>query len=270
MSERSWRELNDEVRASWDANAEFWDSTMGEGNAFHRKLVAPAVERLLHLAPGERVLEFACGNGQFSRRMAELGATVDASDIAPKMIEAARRRTAERPELAERIRFRVLDATDEAALSQLEPGAFDAAVCNMAMMDMAEIGPMLRAVRRSLKPAGRFVFAILHPCFNHSGMRLSMEETYKDGAMVVERAVKVVTYKTTGAAQGIAMVGQPRPQWYFERSLAELFGACFAAGLVLDGLEEPTFSADDAAERLFGWQNYTEIPPVLVARLRPA
>ena len=33
---RAWPELNNEVRETWEANAGFWDSKMGEGNAFHR------------------------------------------------------------------------------------------------------------------------------------------------------------------------------------------------------------------------------------------
>jgi len=137
-------------------------------------------------------------------------------------------------------------------------------------MDMAQIAPMLDAVRRALAPGGRFVFSTTHPCFNHSGMRFAVEERVNDGEIVVERSVRIVTYKSTGAAKGIAMVGQPRTQWYFDRTLAEILNACFAAGFVLDGIEEPAFSEGDADGRPFGWQAYSEIPPVLAARLRPA
>ena len=141
----------------------------------------------------------------------------------------------------------------------------------MAIMDMAEIAPMLAAVRRALVPGGRFVFATAHPCFNHSGMRLAVEERVEGGDVIMERSVRVVTYRTTGAARGIAMIGQPRTQWYFERTLSEILNACFAAGFVLDAIEEPAFPpGDDSAGRPFGWQSYSEIPPVLAARLRPA
>jgi 2-polyprenyl-3-methyl-5-hydroxy-6-metoxy-1,4-benzoquinol methylase len=267
---RSWPELNDDVRESWDANAAFWDSKMGEGNAFHLQLVGPTVERLLGISPGERVIDVACGNGQFSRRLAELGATVLAFDIAPGMIEAARRRTKERPDLLERISFNVLDATDESVLVALGEGQANAAVCNMAIMDMAEIAPMLKALRRALVPGGRFVFSTAHPSFNHSGMRLVMEERIADGELIVERSVRIVTYKSTGAAKGIAMIGQPKSHWYFERTLAEILNVCFAAGFVLDGIEESSFPEEDVDGGSPGWQAYPEIPPVLAARLRPA
>jgi len=65
-------DLNEETRAMWNQKASFWDERMGDGNDFHRLLVSPAAERLLNLQPGETVLEIACGNGVFSRRMAQL------------------------------------------------------------------------------------------------------------------------------------------------------------------------------------------------------
>ena len=68
-----WPELSGETRETWEQIAGFWDEHFGEGNAFHRALVAPAVERLLALQPGEHVLDAACGNGAFARRMASLG-----------------------------------------------------------------------------------------------------------------------------------------------------------------------------------------------------
>ena len=44
-----------------------------------------------------------------------------------------------------------MDATDAAQLLALGAGRFDAAVCNMALMDMTTIDPLLRALPRLLK-----------------------------------------------------------------------------------------------------------------------
>ena len=73
--------LNDEVKAIWNANAEFWDSRMGEGNDFHKTLIEPTQLRLLNIKPGQRILDVACGNGQFARKMAGLGALVTGIDF---------------------------------------------------------------------------------------------------------------------------------------------------------------------------------------------
>src|SRR5512133_1023772 len=156
-------QANDETREVWNENADFWDTRMGEGNDFVNILEWPAIERLLALQPGERVLDAACGNGLTSRRMAKLGAQVTAFDFAPEMIVHARRRSAE---ITPPIQYHVLDATDEAALLRLGEGQFDAALCSMALMDMAEVQPLMNALAKLLRPGGRFVFALTHPCFN--------------------------------------------------------------------------------------------------------
>ena len=66
--------LKQRVKEVWEQNADYWDRGMGEGNKFHKLLTEPAQLRLLNIRPGERILDIACGNGQFARKMADLGA----------------------------------------------------------------------------------------------------------------------------------------------------------------------------------------------------
>lgn len=263
------RQANRETREAWNANSAFWDERMGEGNDFVELLVWPATERLLALRPGERVLDVACGNGLTSRRLAAAGAEVVALDFAAEMIAHARQRT-EAHSQAERITYHVLDATDEAALLALGEGRFDAAVCQMALFDMAEIEPLLRALTRLLRPAGRFVFSVIHPCFNNPHVVQMAELEDREGELVTQYSVKVKGYMTATIARGVAIAGQPRPQLYFHRPLQALLGAGLQAGFVLDGLEERAFPADHGPSRHpLGWSGrFAEIPPVLVGRLR--
>jgi 2-polyprenyl-3-methyl-5-hydroxy-6-metoxy-1,4-benzoquinol methylase len=134
----------------WNHNAAFWDERMGEGNDFVEVLVWPATMRLLAVQPQERVLDVACGNGLSSRRLAALGARVVACDFATEMIAHARQRTVER---AEKIAYHIVDATNEDALLALGEGSFDAALCQMALFDMAEIRPLMRCPHYLLRPA---------------------------------------------------------------------------------------------------------------------
>ena len=84
---------------------------------------------------------------------------------------------------------------------------------------------------------------------------------------MTQYAIKVKQYRTN-TVKGIGIPGQPVAQLYFERTMSDLFGAAFAVGLVLDGLEEPLFGAEAQAARPFSWQNYRSIPPALIVRLR--
>jgi len=265
----AFTDLTGETQTIWEGNAAFWDEQMGEGNDFQLRLIGPATERLLNLQPGERVFEAACGNGVFSRRMASLGAQVMASDFSPTFVERAQARTVGQP-YAERVSYHVADATDEAQLVALGDGAsFDAAYCGMAFMDMTTIEPLLRAVRRLLKPDGRFVFSQAHPCFNSGTFRLAIEEEDVSGEIRTVYSVRIARYSQPQAARGLGILGQPEPHYYFHRPLSELLGACFRAGFALDGLEEPTFPPEASSARPLSWVNFHEIPPVLVARLRP-
>jgi 2-polyprenyl-3-methyl-5-hydroxy-6-metoxy-1,4-benzoquinol methylase len=266
MSEES-AALNRAARAAWETNAAAWDAKMGdEGNDFQRLLVGPATERLLAIRPGERVLEVACGNGLFARRLARLGAKVTACDFSAALIERARVRTAAG---GERVDYRVADATDKAQLLGLgEAGSFDAAACNMALMDMAEIEPLYAALAELLRPGGRFVFSVMHPCFNTSATTFLAEWEDREGTPVTTMAVKVTGYLNLKPAKGLAIAEQPEPHYYFHRPLQALLGAAFAAGFVLDGLEERSFEAAQRTPgKLLNWTNYQEIPAVMVARV---
>jgi 2-polyprenyl-3-methyl-5-hydroxy-6-metoxy-1,4-benzoquinol methylase len=259
--------LADEVRDIWDAKAAFWDEHMGEGNAFQLEMISPAVERLLAVRPGDRILDVGCGNGVTSRRLARLGARVVATDYSAQFLELARSRS---QDLLDRIEYRLVNATDEAQLLALGERHFDALVCNMVLMDMPVIDPLARAGRRLLAPGGRFVFAVQHPAFNSNAVRLCAEtETRGDGLEITRHAVKVSDYLVVPAGKGTGMPGEPVSHWYFHRPLHELLGAFFEAGFVLDGLEEPALEPRDGNPHELSWRNLPGIPPVLVARCVP-
>jgi SAM-dependent methyltransferase len=65
------------------------------------------------------------------------------------------------------IDYRALDATNERAFADLADGSFDAAIAAMLLMDLADVDPLMRTVARLLRPSGRFVFSVVHPCFNN-------------------------------------------------------------------------------------------------------
>jgi ubiquinone/menaquinone biosynthesis C-methylase UbiE len=257
------QERNAAVRERWDAKAAYWDEQMADGNQFQRELIGPALERLLQLQPGERVLDVACGNGVNARWMARLGAEVLGIDFSHVFLERARARTTPRDE---HITYQELDATDEDALLTLGQGSFNAILASMALMDMAEIGPLLRAARRLLAPGGRFVCSVQHPPFNNNSIALMGERPAAD---ISAYFVKVGAYLTVPPGLAAGMPGEPTPHWYFHRPLHELFGEFFAAGWVINGLEEPRFATATEDPHRITWSNMPDIPPVLVARAIP-
>src|SRR5512138_1516912 len=133
---------------AWDANAEIWDSRMGdEGNDFFNLLCWPSLASLLDPQPGQRILDIACGNGLTSRRLAALGAQVTAFDFSEKLIEKAKARSTNLESL---ISYLTIDATNEQQLLSLGKRTFDGALSNMALFDMADIEPLFHTLPKLL------------------------------------------------------------------------------------------------------------------------
>ncbi len=278
-----------ETRAIWERLAPWWDAAVGEGNDFQRQLIIPATDRLLDPRPGQAILDVACGNGNYARHLARRGVDVVACDFAAAFVDRARARGAAAADAAadadaaaadaaadaddavsaRPIEYLVGDATDEAALLALGAGRFDAAVCSMAMMDMPTIDPLLRAARRLLKPGGRFVFSLPHPCFNSNRSRVFAELENEGGRLRQVYGVRITEYARAGVDRSAGILNQPEPHYLFHRPLNDVFAACFRAGFVIDGFEEPTYPEGHGAKSAFAWAKRPQIPPAVVIRCRP-
>ena len=246
------------AQSAWNQIAEFWNQRMGEGNDFVELLIWPCVQRLLGPFEGLRVLDVACGNGLYTRRMSKAGARVVAVDFAPDMIRIA----ADATPSGCSIEYKQLDVSDPTQLATLREFSFDAAVCLMGLMDISDHRPLLAAIPE-LVPGGTFVFATTHPSFNNPHVERGLDSSGR--AVATTRQ-----YMTSSASPSEAIRGQPIPHPHFHRSLSELLSPAFAAGLVLDALEERAFPPTHPTGRgPNSWGGaFSEFPAVLVGRLR--
>jgi len=121
----NWATTTDESRIRWETNADFWDEKMGEhSNRFHREIVRPSTELLLDIKKGEEILDLACGNGNFSKRLVDLGAKVTAFDYSASLIDNAKKRCVSH---LDSIVFKVIDATNYNQILELGYECFDKA-----------------------------------------------------------------------------------------------------------------------------------------------
>lgn len=252
-------------RKLWEELADNWDERMGESdNRYHREIIRPATLKLLDPQHGDYILDAACGNGNFSRYLADCGARVTAFDYSARMIEHAKERGKEN---LYDIDFHVADATDYNSLMQLRADKpFNKAVSNMAVMDIADIEPLFRAVYDLLTLGGIFVFSGVHPCFQTPNMKKVTETNdytgkieYKTGIITYEY-IKPYTHKT------IVFANNDKQVLHYHRPLSMILDTCFGAGFVLDGMEEPVFEREDNNNAArFDWY---EIPPSIIIRLK--
>ncbi len=145
---------------SWPEMADWYDEKQGEtGDLWHRTLLDPALFARVGEVAGRDVLDLACGNGHNTRRLARMGAHVVGVDASEGVIAHCRERE-EREPLG--ITYYVSDA---ARLDMLAGASFDLVVCQMALMDIPDAESAIREVARVLRPSGRLLAMILHPCF---------------------------------------------------------------------------------------------------------
>lgn len=141
---------------AWRAAAAGWERQA----ALAREVTRHLDERLVALlgpVPGDTVLELAAGPGDTgfiaAERLGPEGRLIS-TDVAPEMVDAARRRGAELG--AANVEFRVEDA----AAIGLADGAVDGVLCRFGVMLVPEPARALAEIARVLKPGGRAALAV--------------------------------------------------------------------------------------------------------------
>ena len=137
-----------------------WDLAAGDYEALWQAQLADARERLLAcagLAPGDDVLDVACGTGLVAfaaaRTVGRAGHVIGV-DLSERMVEAARQRSRERN--VPNTTFLRMDAGQLA----LPDASFDAALCALGLMYVPEPAAALAEMRRVLRPGGRVALAV--------------------------------------------------------------------------------------------------------------
>jgi SAM-dependent methyltransferase len=181
------------VRASWDHAADAWEEGQASGRDYYRlDFFGPAQVAICGDVGGMRLLDVACGTGYFAREMARRGARVTGVDISPRMIEHAQRHETASPLGVEYV---VGDASELA--TSFPAGWFDMVTSCMALQDMPDVPAVLRAVHAVLRPGGRFVASITHPCTDTPFREWQRDDMGRKRCLCIDRYFDRVTLEFT-------------------------------------------------------------------------
>lgn len=156
-------EVADQVGRHFDAVAQRFDDIYRTDKGWPQRVIDCLFRQVLHRrfelsleligdASGKRVLDIGCGSGRYSVELARRGAQVVGIDLAPKMLELARRAAAEAG-VAARCEF-----VEAEFLSWREPGHFDTCL-GIGFFDYVEQPrDFLEKVYRAGAPQGIFSF----------------------------------------------------------------------------------------------------------------
>lgn len=211
---------------SWEKSADWYDRILGErGSELYQAVVIPKAMELLKPQRGEFILDLGCGQGVFSRAMADKGARVTGVDAAPTLIAKARTYQSRT-----QIRYYDRDAADLGGL-----GEFDAASAILCLQNMEHLDKVIASTAAVLKPGARMLWVLNHPAF-----RIPRQTSWGHEE---ERKIQYRRVDAYSSTLGIPITMHPgkadsESTVSFHRSLETLTSTGFNAGLTLAGLGE--------------------------------
>lgn len=211
---------------SWEKSADWYDRILGErGSELYQAVVIPNALDMLDPQKGERILDLGCGQGVFSRALAETGAQVTGVDAAPTLIEKARTYRSRTP-----IRYFDRDAANLAGI-----GEFDAASAILCLQNMEHLEKVCASVASVLKPGARMLWVLNHPAF-----RIPKQTSWEFAKDHSAQYRRVDAYSSTLSIPILMHPGKANSEstTSFHRSLESLSRAGFAAGMAMTGLSE--------------------------------
>jgi SAM-dependent methyltransferase len=242
----------------WDPVADWYDEWVGKcGSNHHRQLAIPTTLDLLDPRPDETVLDVGAGQGVLAPYIAGCGARYTGVDISHRLLKRARQHHANAGQ------FIQADARALWKARLLTPGIFDAVVFLLSIQDMNPLEPVLESANWTLKPGGRIVMLMTHPCFRiprQSGWGHDAKRKLQYRRVDSYLSPLTVPMKTYPGQDGGATIS-------FHRPLCEYINGLATRGLLIDRLDEITArreQADNRAQR----RAEQEIPLFLALRAR--
>ncbi len=216
----------------WGHVGAWYDELVGQdGTDHHQDIIIPGVLRMLNLKAGDRFLDVACGQGVLCRAMAKIGVRAVGIDMAASLVDAANQRR-EDFSLETYVQG---DARKLEACSALSAGGFDAAACILAIANITPLSPVWQGIYAALKPGGKLVVVLLHPCF-----RIPKKTAWQwDQQQQVQH--RLVDGYLTSEKIPIAMHPGSDPDdttTTFHRPLQAYMNTMGSAGLWIDHIEE--------------------------------
>lgn len=241
--------LKDDLKSQWETMAEDWISQFQDGVTSHREAMLDGwMLNAVGEVSGLRVIDLGCGEGRFSRMLAERGATVTGVDLCRPFIEFAKNHRGSNEA------YLIGDMED---LHEVPGDKFDLAVSYITLVDVPDMRSAVGEAFRVLRRGGRFVVCNLHPVasaspgwINQGGRKLHypVDRYFDEGERDISRR-------------------EDRPMTNFHRTLSTHFRTFVGAGFTVEDIREPT-PTEKQAERYPVVSDNLRVPDFIIYILR--
>lgn len=241
------------AQETWDANAEFWLRIIREHRDRYRtELTDPTVLDAIGDVAGLDVLDAGCGEGYMARELASRGARhVNGIDTSGALVKAAE--TA----MVSGTSFNEANADNLPFAAE----SFDVVLANHLLNDLPDIVAPIGEFARVLRPSGRFITLMLHPCFyEHQAERTPGSQMLSASEYFTRRAVRQ-PFEVDGLTSPAASTSWVRPLESYTEVLAD-------SGLVITRLTEPHPSEQQVASSQWWQENFPRPLFLLITALK--
>jgi SAM-dependent methyltransferase len=215
---------------SWDAVADWYAGWTGTtGSRHHQALAIPLAMELLGLRQGEALVDLGCGHGVMAPPVAKARASLTGLDLSPRLIATARRNHGDIGH------FQVADVTRLKVEASLRAASFDAALFLLSIQDIDPLEAAIESAAWLLKPGGRLVLVMLHPCF-----RVPRQSGWGWDEKRALQYRRVDSYLTSLAVPMQPYQGKPGTTRSYHRPLGAYVEALARAGLSVTAMREVT------------------------------
>lgn len=176
------------------------------------------------------ILDAGCGEGRLSRLLAEQGAVVYGCDVSSTMINEANLNESTQPQ---GIKYFVHDLTDPFPATI----TYDVVIANLVLFNVHDLNAVIDNVSRILKPDGKFIFSLLHPCFNMTkGQWYNLRYIGRKGGKIVFDIKKSYKDNSSYKKEILFLSGEIN---FYHRPIETYFKTLSANNLVVSDLLEP-------------------------------
>jgi len=140
---------------SWGGVAGWYDELLEKEGTYQKEVILPNLIRLINPTKQKLVVDVACGQGFFSRAVAEKGAQVIASDISKELVGLAEKQGG-------KVEYHVAPAHKAPFVKS---GSADAVMIVLAIQNIENMHEVFKECARMLKPTGKLFLVLNHPTF---------------------------------------------------------------------------------------------------------
>lgn len=210
------------AESAYDALAESYEDITQE--AIREEFEWPTVESLLPELDGARVVDGACGDGYYTQRIAADAASVVGIDTSSAMVERARHRFADTPDVT------VFEADLTGGLPFIDDGTVDVVLCQLALEHVRDWTTVFETFGRILVAGGVVVVSTSNPVWDY------VSAAHEDREQILADSATYNDIEQIDRDWGDEQVFRVP---FFRRSLEAVFTPVTEAGLVVDAVREP-------------------------------